>query len=150
VQTRHLSASVATVAVAVAVLVVAGCASSQAADSATRMRQATQLRTLERPTVRGAKLTFISLTRHRDARAAEELERASESAGAVLEWLDHHSSFVRANRPSTECLEESLGELRERTEELVTELRARELKADERAELKRGLAEAVNCIQASD
>lgn len=68
----------------------------------------------------------------------------------MLSWVDHHRSFVHANSASLDCLEESLGELRERDEELSPALRDRALGADDRRELKRALAESANCIQASD
>lgn len=130
--------------------VAAGCASSHAADAPSRIRQAGQLRTLERPAVRSIKLTFVALTLHPDVRAAARLERAADRSEAVLSWVDDHRSFARANEPTVECLEESLGELRERAEATAPALRNRSLEAGERIELRRALAEAANCIQAGD
>jgi hypothetical protein len=130
--------------------VVAGCASSHAADAPSRVEQASQLRVLERPAVRSIKLTFIALTLHRDVRAAAQLERAGERSEAILSWVDDHRSFARANEASIDCFDESLRELHERTEEFVPALRAHTLGADERRELKQALAESANCIQASD
>jgi hypothetical protein len=137
-------------AVAAIALVGAGCASSKAADRTTRMEQAHELRVLERPTVRKIKLTFIALTLRHDGRAAARLERAAEDAHRVLEWVDDQRSFAHANEPTVDCLEESLGELRERAEEMIPALRDRSLEAGERIELRRALAEAANCIQAGD
>ena len=130
--------------------VVAGCASSRAADTPSRVEQAAQLRVLERPAVRSIKLAFIALTLRRDVRAAAQLERAADRSEAVLSWVDHHRSYAHANSASLDCLAESLGELRERAEEFAPALRDRALGADERRELKRALAESANCIQASD
>jgi len=131
-------------------LVAAGCASSKAADTTTRMKQAHELRALERPTVREIKLTFIALMLRHDGRAAERLERAAEDGHTVLEWVDDHRSFASANEPTVDCLEESLGALRERAEQMAPALRDRSLEAGERIELRRALAEAANCIQAGD
>jgi len=131
-------------------LVAAGCASSHAADAPSRVQQAAQLRVLERSTVRSIKLTFIALTLHRDTRAAEHLERATSRSEAVLSWVDHHRSYAHANSASLDCLEDSLGELRESSEKLAPALRGRTLGAGDRRELKRALAESANCIQASD
>jgi hypothetical protein len=136
--------------VAAVALVAAGCASSKAASTSARMKQAHELQALERPTVREIKLTFIALVRRRDGQAAESLERTAEDAHNVLEWVDDHRSFASANEPTVECLEESLGELRERAEEMAPALRDRSLEAGERIELRRALAEAANCIQAGD
>jgi hypothetical protein len=135
------------VGVAVAV---AGCASSKAADTTARMQQVRELRALERPTVREIKLTFIALTYRRDARAAAEFERAADRAHAVLEWIDDHRSFARANGPTVSCFDESLSELREGAEEFAPALREGSLATQERLELRRALAEAANCLQASD
>ena len=130
--------------------VVAGCASSHAADTPSRVEQAAQLRVLERPAVRSIKLTFIALTFHRDVRAAAQLERAADRSEAILSWVDDHRSFARANQASVACFDESLHELHERAEKFVPALRAQTLGVDERSELKRALAESANCIQASD
>jgi hypothetical protein len=131
-------------------LVAAGCASSKAADTTTRMQQVRELRALERPTVRELKLTFVALTLRHDARGAAELERAADDARAVLEWIDDHASYAQANGPTVGCFDESLNELREGAEEVGPALRDRSLTTHKRLELKRALAEAVNCLQASD
>jgi hypothetical protein len=68
----------------------------------------------------------------------------------VLEWLDGHERFARANKDAVECLEESLSELRERSELSVPKLRSRATEPGERRRLRRALAEAANCIQTSD
>jgi hypothetical protein len=130
--------------------VAAGCASSKAADTTTRMQQVRELRALERPTVREIKLTFIALTYHRDAHPAAQLERAADRAHAVLEWIDDHRSFAHANRATVDCFDQSLSELREAAEKFVPGLRGRSLTTQERIELRRALAEAANCLQASD
>jgi hypothetical protein len=109
-----------------------------------------QLQQLERPVVRHLKLGFTALRDGRQAEAAEELERASGGGGAVLEWLDRHEVFAHANEDAVGCLEESLPELDERAERLIPQLRKESVTAADHRQLRIRIAEAVNCIQASD
>lgn len=128
----------------------AGCSSQGSADAATLRTQAAQLRALERPAVRSVKLAFIAAAAHRDGAAATSLERAVTRAARVRGWLDGHESYAEANESSVECLDETLGELRDQSERFSPELRRGSLEPRDRQELQRGLAEAANCMQASD
>jgi hypothetical protein len=109
-----------------------------------------RLQELERPVVRHLKLGFTALREGRQAEAAEELERASGGSGEVLEWLDRHEDFAHANEDAVGCLEESLPELNERAERSIPQLRNESVTAADHRQLRIGIAEAVNCIQASD
>jgi hypothetical protein len=131
-------------------LLATGCSSQDAADAAPLRTQAAQLRALERPVLRSVKLAFIATAAHRDDAAAENLERAAERGVRVRTWLDGHEGYAKANEPSVECLEETLGELHERAELWSPKLRDGSLEPGDRTELRHGLAEAANCVQASD
>jgi hypothetical protein len=130
---------------------------SACADSATQGDAAAsisadvvRLQELERPVVRHLKLGFTALTDGRQAQAAEELARAIGGGRAVLEWLDRHEDFSHANEDAVGCLEESLPELDEHAERFIPQLQTESVTTADHRQLRIRIAEAVNCIQASD
>jgi len=146
---RRAPAGIALIAAAAAL---SGCDSSTTEDNAAASISADvgHLQQLERPVVRHLKLGFTALREGRQAEAAEELERASGEGGAVLEWLDRHEDFAHANEDAVGCLEESLPGLDEHAERLIPQLRNESVTASDHRQLRIRIAEAVNCIQASD
>jgi hypothetical protein len=147
--TTSVGAACALVATA---LIAGGCDSRGVPEdaAASSTAQVNQLRRLERPVVRHLKLSFTALMTRRQLAAAEELERGTEKSAAVLEWLDRHEEFAHTNADALECLEESIPELQERAERLIPLLRRGSVSARNHRELRIRIAEAVNCIQASD
>jgi hypothetical protein len=109
-----------------------------------------RLQELERPVVRHLKLGFTALRNGRQTQAAEELARAIGGGRAVLEWLDRHEDFAHANEDAVGCLEESLPELDEHAERFIPQLRTESVTTADHRQLRIRIAEAVNCIQASD
>jgi hypothetical protein len=109
-----------------------------------------QLSALERPLVRELKLAFVDLSRSRDERAAERLERAADVGGRLFDWVDSHRDFAEANAGSIDCIEESVHELHERVEQTGERLREERASEADRRELRIRLAEVVNCINTSD
>lgn len=146
---RRAAAGVALIA---AVATLSACASSTTESDAAASVPADvgTLQRLERPVVRHLKVGFTALMDGRQVEAAEELERAGGEGRAVLEWLDRHEDFAHANEDAVGCLEESLPELDERAERLIPQLQAGSVTAADHRQLRIGIAEAVNCIQASD
>lgn len=146
---RRAAAAVALIA-AVAPLSACGSSTTESDAAASVSAAAGELQQLERPVVRHLKVGFTALMDGRQAEAADELERAGGDGRAVLEWLDRHEDFAHANEDAVGCLEESLPELDERAERLIPQLQEGSVTAADHRQLRIRIAEAVNCIQASD
>jgi hypothetical protein len=146
---RRAAAGVALIA---AVATLSACASSATESDAAASLSADvgELQQLERPVVRHLKVGFTALMDGRQAEAAGELELAGAEGRAVLEWLDRHEGFAHANEDAVGCLEESLPELDERAGRLIPQLHEGSVTAADHRRLRIRIAEAVNCIQASD
>ena len=109
-----------------------------------------ELRALEAPVLRALKAASSAFSANNPAAASDALEQIGRDGRAILEWLDAHPDFVKANRSSTECLEETMKDLGEQAETVAPALRAGTATGAQVQKLKADLGEAANCIQASD
>lgn len=109
-----------------------------------------QLRALETPVLRDVKAASSALTANNLTAAGDALEQIGRNGRAILDWLEAHPDFVKANRSTTNCLEETMKDLGEQAEALAPALRTRTATTAQTQKLNADLGEAANCIQASD
>jgi hypothetical protein len=109
-----------------------------------------QLRALETPVLRDVKVASSALTANNPSTAGDALERIGRNGRALLDWLDTHPDFVKANRSTTDCLEETMNDLGEQAASLAPALRSGTATTAQTQKLNADLGEAANCIQTSD
>ena len=109
-----------------------------------------QLRTLETPVLRDVKAASSALIANNPTAAGDALERVGRNGRAILDWLEAHPDFVKANRSTTDCLEETMKDLGEQAEALAPALRSGSATTAQTQKLNADLGEAANCIQTSD
>jgi hypothetical protein len=135
--------------VALATLMLVGCASGHAATTSANRVDVVRLRALERPVLRSVKQTFLAVAANRQRQARTKLKGSAASANVLLRWLDSHEAFVRASRDSLSCLDDSLHELSEQAARLGSLLNRSAATKAQRTRLEHTLGEAANCIEAS-
>jgi hypothetical protein len=109
-----------------------------------------QLRALEAPVLRNVKAASSALATGNQTTAAEALELIGRNGRVILEWLAAHPDFVKANRATTDCLEETMNDLGEQAESVGPALRAGTATEAQLRKLRNDLGETANCIQASE
>ena len=132
-----------------AALVIGGC-SPTSAPMSPGADLTTQLRALETPVLRDVKAASSALTANNLTGAGDALEQIGRDGSAILDWLEAHSDFVKANRSTTDCLEETMKDLGEQAQNLAPALRAGTATTAQTQKLNADLGEAANCIQTSD
>ena len=146
---RPSVAVAAVIAFVLAALVLGGC-SPTGSPAPTGADLTSQLRALETPVLRDVKAASSALTANNPTAAGDALERIGRNGRTILDWLDAHPDFVKANRSTTNCLEETMKDLGEQAEALAPALRSGTATTAQTQKLNADLGEAANCIQASD
>ena len=108
------------------------------------------LRDLERPVLSAVKAATTRLAANDLAGAADQLTAIGQDGRKILDWLDAHSTFAKANSAVTDCLRETMTDLGEQAESLVPHLRAGDATTNQLNKLRLDLGEAGNCVQSGD
>lgn len=144
---------VSAIAFVLAVLVLDSCSPTSAptgAPTSPGLDPTGQLRALETPVLRDVKAASSALTANNLSAASDALEQIGRDGAAILDWLEAHPDFVKANRSTTDCLEETMKDLGEQAQDLAPALRAGTATTAQTQKLNADLGEAANCIQTSD
>ena len=118
--------------------------------SASRNTDTAALQDLERPVLSEVKAATTRLAANDLAGAADQLTAVGEDGTTILDWLDAHATFAKANSAATDCLRETMTDLGEQAESLVPHLRAGDATTDQLNKLRLDLGEAGNCMQSGD
>jgi len=108
------------------------------------------LRDLEHPVLSEVKAATTMLAANDFAGAADKLTAIGHDGRKILDWLDAHATFAKANSAATDCLRETMTDLGDQAETLVPHLRAGDATTDQLNKLRLDLGEAGNCVQSGD
>ena len=108
------------------------------------------LRNLEMPVLAAVKRASAKLAANDLPGAGDQLTLIGQDGRKILDWLDTHDAFARANTNTSACLKETMTDLAEQAESLLPHLRVADTTPDQLSKLRLDLGEAANCIQSGD